>query len=378
MKILYLAMVDFPRRVANQVQMMKMAEAFSRSSDLVLAATALHMGPSELWKYYGIRTPFTIEVLGEPRIRPKTLFALPNILRCIRRNKPDVVYVRQEYLGWLVSFFCKYLVYEMLDFQPRFKRFYPRLLRHSMRTVVISEGLKGRIVEEGLPSDKLTVCPDGVDLDAFDTDVKKNEARRLVGLPGQGKFVLYAGRFSQWKGVQTLIESAQYLGGGIQILLVGGFEGESDALQASIDRLNVQSRVTIVGHKEHSQIPLYLKAADALVIPTSGSSELAQNYTSPLKLFEYMAARRPIVASDLSSMREIVDEMSATLVPPDDPRALADGLAYALADGAEIEEKVSNAYQKVREYSWDRRAQRILAGVSVGNGNSSASSPGHC
>ena len=365
MKILYLAPRDFPRRVANRVQTMRMAEALSRHCELILCVSKLHMKPPELWEYFGIRSPFAIEVLGDPPLRPKTPFLIPSILRSLRRHRPEIVYFREEYVGWATSFFCKNFIYEMHDYQPRLRRLYPRLVRRSLKTVVISEGLKRRAVAAGLPSEKLVVCPNAVDLDIFDIDMEKGEARRRVGLPENGRFVFYTGRFSSWKGVPTLIESAQYLTDGAQILLVGGFEGEAEAVQASIDRLGVQDRVTILGHKAHGQMPLYLKAADVLVIPTSASSENGMDHTSPLKLFEYMAARRPIVASDLPSMREIVDEGSSTLVFPDDARALADGLTRALADGPEVQQKMDNAYERGKQYSWDLRAQRILASIEV-------------
>ena len=101
-------------------------------------------------------------------------------------------------------------------------------------------------------------------------------------------------------------------------------------------------------------------AADVLVLPNKPMSRLSTHHTSPLKLFEYMAARRPIVASDLPSIREIVDDDSAVLVPACDPQELAGGLTRALNGGPEMAKLVAQARRKVARYSWDERAKHVL------------------
>jgi len=197
---------------------MKMAEAFSRQCDLVLSVSDLHIKPPALWEYYGIRSPFDIEILGDPRFRPKTLFTLPSVFKCVLKHHPDIIYVREEYIGWILSFFFKNFIYEMLDYLPRFSKLYRRLVTCSLKTVVISEGLKRRAVDAGLPAEKFIVCADGVDPSTFDICLSKKEARKRVGLAEDGRFILYAGRFTEWRGIPTLIESAQYLTDSIRII----------------------------------------------------------------------------------------------------------------------------------------------------------------
>ena len=105
----------------------------------------------------------------------------------------------------------------------------------------------------------------------------------------------------------------------------------------------------------------FLAEADVLVLPYV-DAELAVNYTSPLKLFEYMAAGKPIVAANLPSLREVLrDGENAVLVEPGSATALAVGLRRVLEDRALAERIARRAFNEVAEYSWDHRAERIEA-----------------
>ena len=102
-----------------------------------------------------------------------------------------------------------------------------------------------------------------------------------------------------------------------------------------------------------------MKAADVLVLPNSGKDTVSRLYTSPMKLAEYMASGTPIVASDLPSLREALDESNSVLCAPDDPSALAGALMKLLSD-AELSRKVSaKALSDVKGRTWEKRAQAI-------------------
>ena len=73
-------------------------------------------------------------------------------------------------------------------------------------------------------------------------------------------------------------------------------------------------------------MPYWLKSADVLVLPNKKGEKISERYTSPLKLFEYMASGRPMIVSDLSSLREIVSAETAMFVEPNDPQALVSGI----------------------------------------------------
>ena len=105
---------------------------------------------------------------------------------------------------------------------------------------------------------------------------------------------------------------------------------------------------------------MYLAAADVLVLPNTARTRMSERYTSPLKLFDYMAAHRPIVASDLPSLRDILTHENAILVGPDDASALRDGIRKILDDKAFGVQLAERAFEDVHRYTWQKRAAKIL------------------
>jgi glycosyltransferase involved in cell wall biosynthesis len=170
---------------------------------------------------------------------------------------------------------------------------------------------------------------------------------------------VYVGQLYPWKGTGTLVEAMQYLHEGI-LHLVGGSEDRIQALRETAVRLGVGDRIVFHGQVPPRAVKDHLADASAAVLPLTRDL-ISASFTSPLKLFEYMAAGVPIVASDLPSTREVLSpEESAILVPPDDPRALAEGLRRALGERALAESLARKAREEVEEYTWGKRARKII------------------
>jgi glycosyltransferase involved in cell wall biosynthesis len=124
-------------------------------------------------------------------------------------------------------------------------------------------------------------------------------------------------------------------------------------------QLDCASRITFTGLLPPADVAARLREADVLVLPNRASA-VSNRFTSPLKLFEYMAARRPIVASDLPSIREVLtNERNALLVPPGNPPALTAAIKR-LEDDRELGARLAaQAAEDVLAYTWDRRAERL-------------------
>src|SRR3989344_3000496 len=117
----------------------------------------------------------------------------------------------------------------------------------------------------------------------------------------------------------------------------------------------------IMGWQRSSEIPRWLTAADIIVVPTSGRSAIGRKYTSPLKLVEAIAAGKPIIAADLSSIKEIPWKGSALFFVPDDSYSLASTVRKGFE---QLQLMIARAKEFKRQaflYTWDIRATTILS-----------------
>lgn len=224
--------------------------------------------------------------------------------------------------------------------------------------ITITDALKDDLVREGLDGERILVARDGVHLHRFADLPDRDTARRQLDLPRHDPLLVYAGQLYEWKGVDTLVAALAHLPG-VRLVVVGGDEVNLPRVQALADS-HAPGRVHFTGTVPHDQVPRHLAAADVIVLPNSGKQEISQRYTSPLKLFEAMAAERPIVASDLPSLAEVLRHgETAWMVPADDPAALAEGLDHVLGDEALGARLAGAARAEVDQYSWDARARTV-------------------
>jgi glycosyltransferase involved in cell wall biosynthesis len=130
-------------------------------------------------------------------------------------------------------------------------------------------------------------------------------------------------------------------------------------VKAFATELDCASRITFTGLIPPPQVAARLREADVLVLPNPRSA-ISNAHTSPLKLFEYMASGRPIVASDLASIQEVLrDGENAVLVEPGNPQALVAGIRKIKDDPDLAQRVAAQAAQDVREFTWARRAERL-------------------
>jgi glycosyltransferase involved in cell wall biosynthesis len=155
----------------------------------------------------------------------------------------------------------------------------------------------------------------------------------------------------------VLAEAAEFLKNDCVVIFVGGTERD---IRSFADKNKKRKNILIVGKKPHSEMPLYLKAADVVVLPNSSKANISKYYTSPIKLFEYMASGVPVVASRLPSLMEILNKRNALLVDPDNPKRLADGLHFIM-ENPEFGQKIARqALSEVQRYTWQKRAERVM------------------
>lgn len=216
--------------------------------------------------------------------------------------------------------------------------------------VTITSGLHRELARRFGERQRVAVVPDGAPLGA--ASPPRDAAAPFT--------VAYAGHLYAWKGVEVLLDALALLPD-VRATIVGGHEREPDLgrLRAKSAGLGLDRRVTFTGQLEPAAVPARLADADVLVLPNPASA-ISTYATSPLKLFEYMAAGRAIVASDLPAIREVLTHgVNAVLVTPGDAAALAAGIRSLEAD-APLRARLADAARAgIAEYSWSRRAERL-------------------
>jgi glycosyltransferase involved in cell wall biosynthesis len=381
-ELIYIANARMPTEKAHGIQIVKMCESFVLAGlkvDLVLPWRFNKIKES-LFDYYGVEKNFKIKKLPSldliPLNIPKICFWIQSLSFALSVffylffKKADIIYSRDSFPLFLLSFFKKNLVYEAHTF-PRNFFLHKRVFKKTKAIVVITQKLKDLFIKQGMDGNKILVAPDGVDLEKFNLKETQVECRQKLNLPLDKKIVLYTGHLYKWKGVQVLARAAKFLDKDTLIVFVGGTKKDEQDFKIENKELD---NILILGHQPHLKIPYYLKAADVLVLPNSadvlvlpnsGKKEISQYWTSPMKMFEYMASQRPIVASDLPSIREILNENNAILVQPDNPEALAEGIKGILQN-SDFADKISKqAYEDVQQYTWQTRTERILKFVKI-------------
>lgn len=382
MKLIYLANIGFSAGWAHEIQIMKMCEAFAEMNNRVELVVPRRSNKikEDVFDYYGIEKNFIIKKLPcLDFIRFDKYFGhLAFWIESITFNffvffhlilaEADIIYTRDKF-SLPFGLFKKNLVLEAHSF-PRNYFLYSPFFKKLKGMVVITKKLKELFTEQGIMAEKILVAPDGVDLEEFDIEDNQKKYREELGLSREKKIVGYVGRLETMKkekGIDVLIEAFKILKESFdEILLccVGGPKERAKDYQNLAKSIGLAEKdIIFIDQVKQKLIPKYLKSFDVLVIPFPWVKHYA-HYASPLKLFEYMASRRPIVATNLPSIREILNDNNAILVKPADPKTLAEGIKKALLDSKRAGELSDRAFEDVQEYTWEKRVKNILEFIS--------------
>jgi glycosyltransferase involved in cell wall biosynthesis len=371
--------IRFPGARAHGIQVAAMAEALADTGltvDVIVPRRfpALDVDP---WSHYGVRRVFGVQrvtSLDAIDLFPPRLQRLPFLLqaasfgwRALARaawERDAGLLVRDHYTlvtlaAGLRERDVQRLAAEVHDLPDSDGR-RRRLARHLARlpaVVTITGALRDDLAALGVPAERILVAPDGVHLRRFADLPGPQAARRHLHLP-EAPTVAYAGQFYPWKGVDTLVEAAARVPE-LQLLLVGGDKANLPRVRGLAERV-APGRVHFTGQVPWAAVPFHLSAAELIALPNSAREVISARYTSPLKLFEALACRRGIVASDLPSLREVLrPDGNALLVAPDDPAALARGLAALLADPARAASLAAAARADAERYDWSVRGRAV-------------------
>lgn len=386
MRILYFADIRFPLERANGIQTMETCHALAmRGHEVRLVVRPdTHSPARDPFEYYDLPGSARLVVEHAPVVGPqfarRGAYLSFAVGRAIGAKRADVLLTRDlgtADLLWRIPHPLRApLVFESHGYAPDMAAAMPELMstasppsrrklsrlagreagvwRNADGYVTITAGLARMLEEKFGPRARTAVVPDGARL---------SPQRHSDPLPQHEPPVVgYAGHLYPWKGADVLLEAIARTAH-VTALVVGGHEAEGDRarLETHATQLGIGPRVTFTGHVAPAQVPELLQRATILALPNPASA-ISTHFTSPLKLFEYMAAGRAIVASDLPAIREILQhEKNALLVRPGDPEALAAAIQRLAADRALSTRLARQAFDDAAEYTWQRRAERLEA-----------------
>lgn len=248
------------------------------------------------------------------------------------------------------------------------------LVRHSDHILCVSHIIKDQLVNwYHVPESKVTINPNGVDPERFKPDDStRQRVRARLGI--EGKIVVgFVGSYYFWHGVDVLASAMGDVvkkNPKVHFLWLGSgpaFKFVTDAVEQS----NLNDNVSLIGAVLHSEIPEYLNACDILMSPNRLMENGSEPYHSPIKLFEYMAVQKAIIASNVGQMKAILeDHHDALLVEPGSKEDLVRSI-LTLSDDKNLQEEIAkNAREKVlKKYTWEINAQRAFDAVFALSGN---------
>lgn len=329
-------------------------------------------GP-DLWRYYGVDKRFPIYYVPFPKLIGRLLFPVGAIVIAFIL-RADCVWSRHLSSSFLSVFLRKPVITEfhaVPDTRPTraFLDFISSSPLH-LKSVFITKGLLQAFMKrypEFSATKGITIAPDGYAPELFENIPGQSEARAKLSLSNENRIIGYAGHLYPGKGIDLLLEIARECREFL-FLLVGGEEEDIHRVRDQVLSYQLEN-VRLEGFISPSRIPLFLSACDYLILPNSNiSPEGGENFTqwtSPLKLFEYLAAGKPILASDLPVFREILDKETAMLCDPNSISAWVEAINTLETNPHICLDMRRKAKLLSNQLTWQFRIARVLDGIDI-------------
>jgi glycosyltransferase involved in cell wall biosynthesis len=369
MRLVYLANAIIPSKTANSIHIMKMCHAFSITGNDVTLIVPDRQGEYEqnidnVYEFYGVEKNFNIIKLKyfENRYINKITY-IYGMYKTVKEINPDIVYGRELYGCFLSSFQynTSYEVHSLLNGFFRNKIFELMIVnKYYDKTVVISKALQNVFISTfNINANNIYVAHDGAD------EVKDFHSKVQLKGKSNNLKIGYIGHLYKGKGIE-LIEKLQYdLEEDMEIHIVGGYENDIDYWK---NRITVNN-IYFYGFISQKNVSKYINSMDICLLPNQkvvlphGTNDVKNNisdFTSPLKMFEYMAHKKAIVASDLAVLKEVLNTNNSILCSVEDYKQWLD--AFVVLRNKKEREKISdNAYSLFQKhFSWKSRAKNLL------------------
>jgi len=299
------------------------------------------------------------------------------INRALKRHKIDAIYERYAFFAWIGTFMARKnnipIILEVNEVSGiervrgqilvgLVKWIEGRVFRAADAIVVVSDFLKRHIAENmGVNIEKIHVMPNAVDPEKFNPNIDDREIRRRLGL--ENKLVIgFVGSFVVWSKLELLLKAFSEVSkekSDVHLMLVGDGLARG-ALERIVREEKLEGKVKFAGIVDHEDIPKFISAMDICIIPQSNK------YRSPVKLFEYMAMAKPVIAPRLEPIERIVAHGENGILFEQEGEessvdAIKAAIMYLLESDKDREKLAFLACKTVLgNYTWLRNAERIL------------------
>ncbi|MEK6222042.1 MAG: glycosyltransferase, partial [Chloroflexota bacterium] len=360
----------------NSMQTMKMAQAFTALGHkvrLFVPGEPSQITWDELCSQYGLQHKFEIKWLSSHPVSRRYDFGWKAVQEA-KQFDSDLIFTRLPQSAALASYSGIPTIYEIHDVPTGTMG--PFLFKHFIKgkgarcLVTTTRGLANYLAEKlGSPKESpFTIVESGaVDPVRYDDLPSPKYAREQLFFE-QKLTIGHTGHLYPGRGADLILRLAAALPG-VNFLLVGGEPKDVDRVKQQTKDMNIEN-VRLTGFIPNAELPLYQAACEILLMPyqahiTTSSGAGGSVFFSPLKMFEYLASGRAIVASDFDILHEVLSAENAVLLPPDDLPAWITALEKLIADKTYRNGLALQAKNTANRYTWAARAERILTNISL-------------
>ncbi len=367
MRILYISNSIIPSRTANSIHVMKMCQAMADNGhEVILIAPnqkkSYEKNIEDVYEYYGVRKNFKIKKLLYPNIYGRSvLYTLSICLFLIFNKKFNLIYGRFLFGCYIAALLRNEVIFEAHD--PIYERrnieliIFTKLTKSNFlkKIIVISEELKKIFLKKSfLANSRIQVAHDGADQVKnlnYKIDLQGRKENFKVGYVGN----LYSG-----KGIEVISSIYDKVENDIEFHIIGGKKKDIDFWKKKISSDNV----FFYGFIPQAKLSEYINSLDICLLPNQINLFLKgvgniSSYTSPLKLFDYMAHQKAIIASDLPVIREVLNKENSILVKPH--KSMEWISAIEKLKNTNLRKLLSNkALSDSYTYTWNKRVSDII------------------
>ncbi|MBW6473356.1 MAG: glycosyltransferase family 4 protein [Anaerolineaceae bacterium] len=372
MQIAVITTSQIPSITANSIQVMKVCQSYCQlGHDVTLIIPGKKTANwDEISNLFGIKSKFSIKYIPTHRIFRRYDFSFRSGLH-IFLKKYDIVHTWMPQIANIAGLLGKPYIIE-LHGMPTGKigpKIYKNIIfsKHKKRFLCITNALK-EMYETAFQfkfmDSEIQIAPNGVVLEPYLNLPETSELKINLGIKSQFTAV-YTGHLYQGRGMNLLIKLAKILPE-IQFIWVGGREEDVNQWREYINK-NLIKNIRLIGFVGNEYIPTYQSAGDVLLMPyemsiagSSGGNSV--DFCSPMKMFEYMAAGKPIISSDLPILHEVLNEKNAIFCPYNDIDQWVDAINRIKNDPDYGIRLGNQARVDVEKYSWIERAKKSLDG----------------